>query len=240
MPSLIDSVVDDLVAANRVLAHEGVVDAFGHVAARHPERPTNFLMSRSRSPELVEKSDILEFSADGEPIGANAKQTYVERFIHAAIFAVRPDVGAVVHSHARETVPFSITKQPLLPVFHTASVMGKHIPVWDIRKNFGDTTMLVTTMEQGDDLARTLGANRVVLMRGHGFAAATPTIFEALEIAIYLPTNAAILATALQFGDPTTLSDGEIDALNNMDRTNPNARSWEYFRARAGMSKTLE
>ena len=235
MTPALDSVVDDLVAANRVLAHEGVVDAFGHVAARHPERPDHFLMSRSRSPELVEKSDIIEFAADGAPIDTDPKDTYVERFIHAAVFAARPDVAAVVHSHARETVPFSITKQPLLPVFHTASVMGKHIPVWDIRAKFGDTTMLVRTLEQGQDLARVLDRNRVVLMRGHGFVAAAASVFEAVEIAIYLPANAAILTTALQFGEPMVLSAGEIDLLNGMDRTNPNARSWEYFRGRAGV-----
>ena len=48
----------DIVIANRILANQGVVDGFGHVSARHPDNPERFLLSRSRSPELVSIDDI--------------------------------------------------------------------------------------------------------------------------------------------------------------------------------------
>lgn len=233
-----DGVIDDLVAANRILANEGVVDAYGHVSVRHPEKPANFFMARSRSPELVERDDILEFGPDGEPLARSAPPTYLERFIHAGIYAARSDIGAVVHSHALETVPFGITKQPLVPVFHGSASMGPHVPVWDIRERFGDhTNLLVATLEQGHDLARRLASNRVVLMRGHGFAAAAPSLYEVVRISVYLPKNAAILTIALGFGgEPVALAPGEIEALTAMDPTAPAARrAWEYWRARAGL-----
>jgi len=234
-----DALVKELVAANRILANEGVVDAFGHVSVRHPERPDHFLLARSRSPELIEFEDILEFGPDGEPVAANAPATAVERFIHAGIFGARPDVGAVVHSHAKETVPFSITKQPLVPVFHGGASMGAHVPTWDIREHFGDhTNMLVTTLEQGRDLARTLADHRVVLMRGHGFAAVGVDLFDVVRTAIFLPQNAAILTTALAFGagEPVALSEGEIAALGSMPAHAPGSRrAWEYWCARAGV-----
>jgi HCOMODA/2-hydroxy-3-carboxy-muconic semialdehyde decarboxylase len=236
-----DAVIDDLVAANRILANEGVMDAYGHVSARHPERPAHFLMARSRSPELVERDDIIELDAAGEPVSKNAPPTYLERYIHAGIYAKRPDVGAVVHSHARETVPFSITKEPLVPVFHGAAHIGSHIPVWDMREKFGDrTNLLVTNMAQGNDLAARLGANKVVLMRGHGFACAGAGLYEAVRIAVYLPVNAAILTTALGFdnGEPVVLSEGEIETMDAMDTTAPAARrAWEYWCRRAGLGQ---
>lgn len=238
-PVTADAVIEDLVAANRILAHEGVVDAYGHVSARNPERPANFFMARSRSPELVERGDILEYGPDGEPLAASAPPTYLERFIHAGIYAARADVGAVVHSHAEETVAFGITKQPLVPVFHGAASMGPHVPTWDIREQFGDgTNLLVANLAQGRSLAERLAQNRVVLMRGHGFAAAAASIYEVVRISVYLPRNAAILTTALGFrnGDPVVLSAGEIAAMDAMDPTAPAARrAWEYWKARAGV-----
>ena len=110
--SEIEQVRKDLSIANRVLALENVVDAYGHVSVRHPARPDRFFLSRSRSPQLVDASDILEFSFDGKVVGDGARDRspYLERFIHAAIYEARPEVNAVVHAHAEDTLPFSISK----------------------------------------------------------------------------------------------------------------------------------
>ncbi len=115
----------DLVIANRVLAHQGVVDAYGHVSIRHPEKPDHFLLSRSRSPELVTEADIMEFTLDGKIVGDDKRPPYLERFIHGSLYEARPDVGAVVHSHAEETLPFGITGVPIKPVIHVAASMGR-------------------------------------------------------------------------------------------------------------------
>jgi ribulose-5-phosphate 4-epimerase/fuculose-1-phosphate aldolase len=235
------SLTNELVAANRILASANVVDAFGHVSVRHPDDPSRFLMSRSRSPELVTAGDIREYRLDGTLVEAD-HPPYLERFIHAGIYAARPDIMSVVHSHAEEVVPYSISRTPLRPVVHTAGAMGTNIPVWDIRERFGDqTNLLVTNIDMGNDLARRLGDGRVVLMRGHGFAAAGRSLFEAVKIAYYLPRNAQVLSTALTIGDnAVALSDGEIEALSGFEAGSPSSkRAWEYWCSKAGVASSF-
>ena len=237
--SALDDAVRDLVIANRILGHEGVMDAYGHVSVRHPEKPERFLMSRSRSPELVEQPDILEFGPDGQPVRSGGPEPYGERFIHAAILAARPDVQAVVHSHSEELIPFGITKARLRPVFHVAARMGREVPVWDIRTKFGDhTNLLVTNFDQGRDLAEALGPNRVVLMRGHGCAVAMDSLHSVVLTAVYTQVNARVQMQAMGLGDGAIeyLSDGEIETCGNIQAKGNlgRHRTWEYFRRRAG------
>ena len=146
--SQLDDLLRDLVVANRILSNEDVVDAYGHISVRHPDNPKRFFMSRSRAPELVERHDLIEFDQEGEPV-SDKRQPYLERFIHAAIFEARPDVMAVVHAHAEDTLPFGLINKPLEPVIHSGSFIGGKVPVWDIRKKFGDTDLLVANMAQG-------------------------------------------------------------------------------------------
>lgn len=225
-----------LVAANRILANEGVVDAFGHVSVRHPREPRRFVMARSRSPALVELADLMEFERDGAAVDARGRTVYGERMIHAAVYEARPDVYSVVHDHALGLLPFTITGAPLKPVIHTASVIGAEIPVWDIRDRFGDTDMLVRTLDQGRDLAKALGANTCALMRGHGAVVAGASIQRAVLTAIYLQVNANVVMQARQLGAVTWLSDEEIEQ-SSATQFSPLAldRAWEYFCQRAGV-----
>src|SRR6266540_3321005 len=171
--SSLDTVIQDLVSANRILAKEDVVDAYGHVSIRHPDNPKHFFLARSLAPDLVERGDIVELGLDGQPVRDETRALYLERFIHAAIYEARPDVHAVVHAHAEDILPFGVAQAtPLKPVIHSGSFIGAHVPVWDIADKFGDTDLLVRNMDHGRDLARTLGNNNVALMRGHGFASA--------------------------------------------------------------------
>jgi HCOMODA/2-hydroxy-3-carboxy-muconic semialdehyde decarboxylase len=231
--------VADLVTANHILYDQRVVDAFGHVSVRHPSDSAQFLLSRSRSPELVSADDIVLYDLDGRPLHDDGRPSYIERFIHAGIYAARPDVRGVVHSHAEDTIPFGITTEPLVPVFHGAASMGNRIPTWDIRERFGDrTNLLVSNMDQGRALAQRLGSERVVLMRGHGFAAAGRSLYEVVKTALYLPTNARILTLARAFRkDVVTLSEGEIEALSSIaDDAAPSRRAWEYWCSQAGIT----
>jgi HCOMODA/2-hydroxy-3-carboxy-muconic semialdehyde decarboxylase len=229
-------VLRDLVAGNRILAHEGVVDAFGHISVRHPERPDRYFMSRSRSPELVTLDDIVEFGLDGQPVAPNPPPLYSERFIHAGIYEARPDVRSVVHNHAYELIPFGVSRTPLRPLLHTAARIGAEIPVWDIREKFGDTNLLVVNIQQGRDLAKKLGDKRMVLMRGHGCAVSGPSINSAVMTSVYAQVNARLQMQALQLGDePIYLSKGEIEAMNSYDpAARGHDRAWEYLKHRAG------
>ena len=230
----LDSVISDLVMANRILAHEGVLDAYGHVSVRHPIHKDRYLLSCSRAPELVEKHDIVEYDLSGKPVHKTDQRPYLERFIHGGIYESRPDVVAVIHSHAEDTLAFGLTQERLRPVIHNASRMGSHVPVWDIRDTFGDTNMLVSNIAQGRDLARALGKNSVVLMRGHGFAAAGGNLLEVVGLAVYLPKNARVLYNALRFGGVVGLSPGEIDQIHNGPQPHDWKRAWEYWSRRAG------
>jgi len=237
----LEDAVNNLVIANRILANENVVDAWGHVSMRHPHDPSKYLLSRARSPSLVEHNDILEFSLASDVVGEKSGRPYIERFIHGAIYEANPEIMAVVHSHAEDVLAYGISSVPLHPVIHSASECGLHIPVWDIRTNFGDTNMLVSNLEQGRDLARCLGKSRVALMRGHGFAAAGRTINEVLKTSVYLPRNARVLTTAkLLGGSIVPLSEGEIAARDFIGPGGADqSRMIEYWAMRAGVGDLL-
>src|SRR5437899_5835404 len=146
----LDTFIQDLVIANRILAKEDVVDAYGHISVRHPDNPKHFFISRSLAPELIEKDDIVELGLDGQPVKDEKRSLYLERFIHAAIFETRPDVIAVVHAHAEDILPFGIAGDtPLRPVIHSGSFIGMEVPIWDIADKFGDTDVLVRNMDHG-------------------------------------------------------------------------------------------
>ena len=233
MAKLIE-VLNDLVVANRILAKEQVVDAFGHVSVRHPDHPDRYLMSRSRSPELVTLDDIMEFTLEGEPVGTVMGKPYAERHIHGAILEARPDVGSVVHNHSEAVIPFTVTDMPLRPLMHVTGVIGNHVPVWDIADQFNDTNLLVTSIEQGRSLAAGLSDARVVLMRGHGCAVAGASIREAVLTAVYTQVNARIQLQAMSLGAVRYLSPGEIRRTPET-LIGPLAmeRAWEYLARRA-------
>ena len=241
--SNVDSLVKDLVIANRILAREDVVDAYGHVSVRHPDNPHRFLIARSVAPELVGPEDILELDLKGEPVRDDDRKLYLERFIHAAIFAARPDVMAVVHAHAEDTLPFGIAPATTLrPVIHSGSFIGSEVPVWDIADRFGDTNLLVTNIEQARDLAQCLGPNNVALMRGHGFASAARSLIEVVRLSVYLPRNARALSRAKQLGGEIKyLSAGEIAARSRgySPYSVETWRTWEYWANKAGCGHLL-
>jgi ribulose-5-phosphate 4-epimerase/fuculose-1-phosphate aldolase len=241
--STLDTVLQDLVIANRILAREDVVDAYGHVSIRHPDNPRHFFISRSLAPELIERENIVELGLDGQPVRDETRPLYLERFIHAAIFEARPDIQAVVHAHAEDTLPFGVAQAtPLRPVIHSGSFIGAHVPVWDIADKFGDTDLLVRNMDHGRDLARSLGNNNVALMRGHGFASAGRSLIEVVRLSVYLPRNARALMRAQQLGGEIKyLSDGEIAArASGYKPYAPETwRAWEYWANKAGCGHML-
>lgn len=235
----LDRLKSDLVVANRILAREDVVDAYGHVSLRHPQNPNRFYMARSLAPELVTADDIVEHDLEGNPAGDETRPLYLERFIHGGVYATRPDVMAVVHAHAEAILPYGIASgTPLRPVIHSGSFIGAHVPVWDIADRFGDTNLLVTNMDQGRDLAATLAGNNVALMRGHGFVAAARSLIEVVRMSVYLPRNARALTTALLLGgEIKSLSPGEIEGRNQKayDPYSPATwRAWEYWAHKCG------
>ena len=237
----LDGVLNELVIANRILANENVVDAYGHVSIRHPGKPERFFMAcMLAAPEMVERADIMEFDLDSQPVN-DTRTPSIERFIHSAIYEARPEVQAVVHAHAEDILPFGITDVPLRPVIHSGSFIGTHVPVWDIADNFGDTNLLVSNTAQGRDLARCLGNNNVALMRGHGFAAAARSLIDVVRLSVYLPRNARVQLAAMRIGKFKPLSEGEIAlrAAGYKPYSEQTWRAWHYWASRAGCGHML-
>jgi ribulose-5-phosphate 4-epimerase/fuculose-1-phosphate aldolase len=224
----------ELAVANRIVAHEGVLDAFGHVSMRHPENPNRYLLSCSRSPELVEASDIYEFDLDSNPINVPADmKPYGERVIHGCIYQARPDVNAVVHHHAAAILPFCCTDEPLLPIYHLGATMGPAVPMWDMRDDFGDTSLLVVKPEEGRSLAKALGPNFMVLMKRHGATLAAGDLRELVFRTIWSARNAEYQWRATVFGEVQPLNDNERrDAAAYNLRPGPIGRAFEYWTRR--------
>jgi ribulose-5-phosphate 4-epimerase/fuculose-1-phosphate aldolase len=226
----LSSTIEDLVTANRILAHYGVLDGFGHVSARHPERAGAFLLSCSRAPDLVAAEDIMTFDLDSNALDGDARKPYLERFIHGEVYRARPDVHAVVHSHSPSVIPFAASSVRLRPVYHMGSFLGAGAPVFDIRRHFGCTDMLVRNREQGAALARDLGAQGVALMRGHGFVAAAESIPVAVYRAIYTELNAAAQQKAIALGGTVTYLEPDEAARSDETNRGVSDRPWALWK----------
>jgi ribulose-5-phosphate 4-epimerase/fuculose-1-phosphate aldolase len=233
-PDPFNTSLEELVTANRILAREGVVDAFGHVSIRHPGRADRFLMSRARAPECIDVDDLMEFTLEGVPIEAAGRQGYSERFIHGAVYESRAEVQAVVHHHSPSVIPFGVTGTPLRPVMHMCASMGTEVPIWDSRTAFGDTNLLVTNLAMARDLVATLGNRPVALMRGHGCVVTGESLREVVFNSIYLELNADLQMKALSLGDVIYLSDGEVAAVLSTRASFTYERAWERWCRRAG------
>lgn len=224
-----------LVLANRILARENVIDDFGHVSVRNPVNPERYFISRSRSPAVVSRGDLMEFTLEGELVGNDPRRPYAERHIHGAIYKDRPDVQAVTHHHARSVVPFTMTKVSLRPMFHMAGVIGKEVGYWDSQTEFGDTNMLVDSMTMGHSLSRALGQKTVALLRGHGCVCVASSLKAVIMISIALKDNADLIQATRQMGEITYLTDGEIEKSTKTMLSNfALERAWDYWLARAG------
>jgi ribulose-5-phosphate 4-epimerase/fuculose-1-phosphate aldolase len=225
------ALIEELAVANRILFRQGVLDAFGHVSARHDTRPDRFLLARNMAPGLVTPADILEFELDGTAVDAQGRAVYLERFIHGEIYRAKPEVMAIVHSHSPAVIPFGLVRRrPLRSVCHMASFIGRCSPVFEIRTAAGnDSDLLIRTPELGAALADSFGASPVVLMRGHGATVVGTDLKRAVFRAIYTEINARLQAQALALGPVTYLSDGEVASATKSIDTQVE-RAWNLWR----------
>jgi HCOMODA/2-hydroxy-3-carboxy-muconic semialdehyde decarboxylase len=233
MPDSLPDLRYELALASRILANEGVLDAFGHVSLRSPKDSSRYLLSRARSPQLVEAADVLEFTFDSEPVKPYADKLFAERVIHGCIYAARPDVMAVCHHHAAAVLPFCVAGVPIVPVFHLGAAVGADIPFWDQRDEFGDTNLLVVKPEEGRSLARALGRHPAVLMTHHGATVVGCNMRELVSRAIFMCQNAQYQLQAHLLGKVIPLSSGETRLAGSINAM-PNVvgRTWEYWTMR--------
>jgi ribulose-5-phosphate 4-epimerase/fuculose-1-phosphate aldolase len=233
VPDDLSDVRYQVALANRMLAHENVLDAFGHVSMRHPSDPGRYLLSRSRSPGLIEADDVLEYALDSVPVKEPTVSLYAERVIHGCIYQARPDVMAVCHHHAPAVMPFCIAGVPIVPVFHLGAAGGETVPFWNQRDDFGDTNLLVVKPEEGRSLARALGLHGAVLMNNHGATVVGGDLRELVSRSIFMCQNARYQLEAQLLGKVATLTPGEIRMAGGLNALpNVTNRTWEYWTLR--------
>ncbi len=241
MPSLLNEARAELALANRIVAREGVIDAFGHVSMRHPDNPSRYLLSRSRAPELVTPEDFIEYDLDSRPVREPGVGQYSERVIHGEIYKARPEVNSVCHHHCPAFMPLLATGTDYVPVFHLGAVGGIRPPFWDQHDEFGDTNMLVVKPEEGASLARALGQGWMVLMKRHGVTVAGASVKDCVFRCVYSARNAAYQVQALSIGSNiASLSPGETELAGAISsKTTGLTRSWEYWSMRVAKTSGL-
>jgi ribulose-5-phosphate 4-epimerase/fuculose-1-phosphate aldolase len=220
----------DVVAANHILADQGVVDGYGHVSIRDPSDPNKFLMARSVAPELVTAADVLAHDLDGNTPAPASVKLYAERFIHAEIYRARPDVNAIVHCHSPSLIPFGVTGVALRPLYHMSAFLGAGVPVFDIHKAAGEATdMLIRTPELGRALVKALGAHPVALMRGHGAVIVGRDIQQVVFRSVYTELNAQLQSQAMALGGKVIYLDPEEAKKADEGINTTLARPWELW-----------
>lgn len=227
--------VRELVFANRILYRHKVVDAFGHVSVRHDQRPEQFLLSRNIAPGSVREGDVMEFDLDGEPLNGDERPVYLERFIHGEIYRLRPEVTAIVHSHSLALIPFGVLANvPLRPLWHMSGFIPQATPVFEIRQSAGENSdLLIRSGQLGVELATSLGAAGLILMRGHGATIVGETLPEAVFRSVYTQLNAELQLKLIDRPDVVYLSPGEAAATTSTIRTQIN-RAWNLWKEEAG------
>jgi ribulose-5-phosphate 4-epimerase/fuculose-1-phosphate aldolase len=226
-----ENTLEDLVAANRILATHGVIDAYGHVSVRSPRDPKRFLLARAIAPETVQAEDILEYGLDSEAIDPKNHASVTERYIHGEIYRARPEVMAVVHNHSPSVVPFSVTKVPLRALFHMAAFIGEGVPNFEIRKVTKGSDLLIRTPALGKALAKTLAAKPAALMRGHGSVVVGENLPRAVGRSVYLEMSARMQMQAQLLSSRIVFLDkAEVKASNPVQDYK---RAWPLWRDKA-------
>ena len=199
-----DTPAELLALANHILVDQDVLDGYGHISIRDPNNSNRYLLSRSLPPAMVEDEDILTFDLDSNQVGKASPQVYAERFIHGEIYRARPDVMAIVYSHAPEFIPFGVTDTPLRPLSHMTSFLGGAVPVFDVRRSRAaeDKGMYIHDSALGRSLAGMLGDHPVVLMRGDGCVIVGSSLSQVVGRSVYLKIDAATLVTTMALQRP--------------------------------------
>jgi|GEM_PF-70685 len=228
------NLIGDLVAANRILVDQGVLDGYGHVSVRHDRDPNRYLMSRSLAPELVTAADVLEYDLDSNAVDPQGRSLYLERYMHGEIYKARPDVKAVVHNHSPSVIPFGVSGVRLRPLYHMSAFLRAGVPVFEIRSAGGrQTDMLVRTPALGRALAKALGDHVVVLMRGHGAVVVGPSLPHAVFRSIYTELNAKLQAQALALSHNVIFLEPEEAQRAEVTMEGTLGRAWELWKRKA-------
>jgi len=229
------ALIDDLVAANRILSREiGVLDAYGHVSVRDFRNPNHYYLSRAIAAGMVTAADIIEYDLDSKAVGRDRSDGYLERFIHGEVYKARPDVMAVIHAHSPELIAFGSSSVPLRNMIHVGSFINDGVPVFDVRK-FGGTAddMLIRNGALGKAVAQALGNKTAMILFGHGVVVTGASLPTAVSNAYFLNMNARVEEQAIRLGGTVSYLEREPGAKRPAAPAAGaaiNNRAWEYWK----------
>jgi ribulose-5-phosphate 4-epimerase/fuculose-1-phosphate aldolase len=222
----------DVALANRVIERFGLSKAFGHVSARIPGTHTFFIPTR-RSPGFADENNLLTIDTDGK-IQSGEGTPNSEFWIHARIYAARPDVNGVVHAHPLACISLTQIGQPHRVVHNQGGAFADGVPEYE-------RVGLIRSRELGDLVAQRLGGGCAVMMRGHGISTAFQDVRAATVAACFLEESAELQLRMLAAagGDAARLrAFTREEAVLVRDQTGPAgkvaSRAWEYYAAAAG------
>ncbi|MFQ5410252.1 MAG: class II aldolase/adducin family protein [Anaerolineales bacterium] len=179
--------------ACRILAMGGHTDlTLGHVSARGSEDQV-YIKRKGLGLNEVTPDDILTIDLDRNKLAGDGK-VHLEAVLHTEVYRLRPDVGAVAHTHPPYTTALSATSVKLEFVNHDAVLFRDGVGI------FNKTADLILDAENGQAVARALGSRRAVLMCNHGMLVADKTVPWVVYAALTLERAARIQAIATSFG----------------------------------------
>ena len=222
METEIDLLKDKLARACRMLERAGIIDYAGHISARIPGSQTFFIHPQELARTEVRPGDMAEVTLKGEWVGGE-KNPPSEMPIHAAVYQAREDVNCVIHGHPHYSILPSIAGLDLVPVCVRGSIFGAVIPV------YGDAEK-IAEFEKAHGLAKALGKERAVIMKGHGIVIAEASVEAGVAASLRMEDNARYFVEATMLGKAIPLSEEERQrACKSGYKPSSIRKAWSYL-----------
>ena len=214
----------DILTACRVLSHFRMVEGFGHVSARLGN--TFFITPRKALGLVTSVDDLVELDPEGRQVGGQGSPP-LEVWMHLAVLLRRPDVMALCRGHPRHVAAFASAGEPIHVAHGFGANLGAVVPVHRV-------PYLVTSREDGQAVADTLGAADGVIIQANGMLVAGQSVANACVKAIFLEETAQLQLLARAAGlQPKAYSSEEAARRNGDDKVHEPIRAWEYYVAAA-------
>ena len=232
--SEIDDLKKKLAMACRMLFLGELVDYSGHISVRIPGTDRFLINPHPISRASVTAEDILTSDLNGTCLEGKWKLPS-ELPMHTCTYRVREDVQSIAHLHNRMVVVLSMAERPLIPASNTGAFFGPGpIPVYP-------DPALIHTNEQGDEVARTLGAGEAAILRGHGSIVVGKSIEWTFTACVDLEDSAARLYFASLLGPVRFYTDDEVNRVAKGRRRMPVVQKvWNHYVAKAKLAGLME
>ena len=188
------------VSGARILSRNGHDDFnHGQISFRLPGADEFHIKQAQMGFNEVGESDFVQAGISGD--SAPDRLAPPELPLHQAVYRARPDVGCIVHSHARACLAFGAMERDIEPISHEGALFQGDVA------HFTETSNTVLEQEVGAAIARALGDGIAVFLVNHGSVVVGKSIRHAVVFATMLERAADIQLRLLATGLPYSISD---------------------------------